>query len=64
MTEDEALRRARAETRRASMSGSSARLRLRRKREQRHANGAPMFDESGMMLDDQGNRSIFDDVDE
>ena len=29
-----------------------------------HANGAPMFDKSGMMLDDQGNRSIFDDVDE
>lgn len=29
----------------------------------RHANGAPMFAADGMMLDDQGNRSIFDDVD-
>jgi hypothetical protein len=28
-----------------------------------HPNGAPMFAASGMMLDDQGNRSIFDDVD-
>lgn len=30
----------------------------------RYENGAPMFDESGMMLDENGNRSIFDDVDE
>lgn len=28
-----------------------------------HANGAPKFDYTGMMLDDQGNRSIFDDID-
>lgn len=28
-----------------------------------HSNGAPMFDYTGMMLDDQGDRSIFDDVD-
>jgi hypothetical protein len=33
------------------------------KREKRYPNGAPMFDSSGMMLDDKGNRSIFDDVD-
>lgn len=32
--------------------------------EMRHPNGAPMFNDEGMMLDDQGNRSIFDDVDE
>lgn len=30
----------------------------------RHANGAPMFNETGMMLDENSNRSIFDDVDE
>lgn len=29
----------------------------------RHANGAPMFALDGMMLDEHGNRSIFDDVD-
>jgi len=29
-----------------------------------YPNGAPMFAKDGMMLDDQGNRSIFDDVDE
>ena len=28
-----------------------------------YPNGAPMFDANGMMLDDKGNRSIFDDVD-
>lgn len=28
-----------------------------------HPNGAPMYAADGMMLDDQGNRSIFDDVD-
>lgn len=35
-----------------------------RKKMMRYPNGAPMFDKTGMMLDDQGNRSIFDDVDE
>lgn len=30
----------------------------------KHDNGAPMFNADGMMLDDKGNRSIFDDVDE
>ena len=30
----------------------------------KHPNGAPMYDETGMMLDDQGNRSIFDDIDD
>lgn len=29
-----------------------------------HPNGAPMFSADGTMLDDKGNRSIFDDVDE
>ncbi len=29
-----------------------------------YANGARMFREDGMMLDEQGNRSIFDDIDE
>jgi hypothetical protein len=28
-----------------------------------HPNGAPMFAPDGTMLDDQGNRSVFDDVD-
>jgi hypothetical protein len=30
----------------------------------RHRNGAPMFSPTGMMLDEHGNRAIFDDVDE
>lgn len=30
----------------------------------KYPNGAPMFAPDGMMLDDQGNRSIFDDVDQ
>ncbi|MDO8534109.1 MAG: hypothetical protein Q7S17_05130 [Xanthobacteraceae bacterium] len=30
----------------------------------KHKNDAPMFAPDGTMLDDQGNRSIFDDVDE
>jgi len=30
----------------------------------RHKNGAPMFTADGTMLDDQGNRSIFDDIEE
>ncbi len=30
----------------------------------KHDNGAPMFAPDGTMLDDKGNRSIFDDVDE
>jgi len=29
-----------------------------------YPNGAPMFAPNGMMLDEHGNRSIFDDVDE
>ena len=29
----------------------------------KHPNGAPMFSPTGTLLDDQGNRSIFDDVD-
>ncbi len=30
----------------------------------RHENGTPMFSLDGTMLDDRGNRSIFDDVDQ
>lgn len=30
----------------------------------KHDNGKPMFNSDGMMLDEKGNRSIFDDVDE
>lgn len=30
----------------------------------RHPNGTPVFAKDGTMLDDKGNRSIFDDVDE
>lgn len=33
-------------------------------REKRHPSGAPMYSAEGMLLDDQGNRSIFDDIDE
>lgn len=33
-------------------------------KDKKHPNGAPMFAPDGMMLDDQGNRSIFDDVDQ
>jgi hypothetical protein len=31
-------------------------------RDMRHANGALMFAPTGTMLDDKGNRSIFDDL--
>jgi len=34
------------------------------RQKQTHSNGAPMFNDDGMRLDDQGNRSIFDDVDQ
>lgn len=37
---------------------------LRRNMGHLHPNGAPMFATDGTMLDDLGNRSIFDDVDE
>jgi hypothetical protein len=30
----------------------------------RHSNGAPMYAPDGTLLDEKGNRSIFDDVDE
>ena len=30
----------------------------------KYENGAPMFSEDGTMLDENGNRSIFDDIDE
>lgn len=32
-------------------------------RNQRHPNGAPMWSPDGTLLDERGNRSIFDDVD-
>lgn len=33
-------------------------------RQMKHTNGRPMFSKNGMMLDENGNRSIFDDVDD
>jgi len=33
-------------------------------REMKHTNGAPKFSPTGTLLDDKGNRSIFDDVGE
>lgn len=30
----------------------------------KHKNGAPVFASNGTMLDENGNRSIFDDIDE
>lgn len=33
-------------------------------RELKHDNGKPKFAPSGMMLDENGNRSIFDDLDD
>lgn len=33
-------------------------------RDLKYPNGAPMYSETGMLLDEHGNRSIFDDVDE
>lgn len=33
-------------------------------RDMKHPNGKPMFAPDGMMLDEKGNRSIFDDVDD
>lgn len=30
----------------------------------KHPNGKPMWGRTGMLLDDKGNRSVFDDVDE
>lgn len=33
-------------------------------REHAYPNGAPMFSPSGTMLDEHGNRSIFDDIDQ
>jgi hypothetical protein len=33
-------------------------------RDTKHGNGQPKFAKDGMMLDEKGNRSIFDDVDE
>ena len=33
-------------------------------RDQKHPNGSPRYSPDGTMLDSDGNRSIFDDVDE
>ncbi len=30
----------------------------------KHSNGQPMFSDTGMMLDEEGRRSVFDDVDQ
>ena len=44
--------------------GETANEKYRIEAARKYPNGAPMFDKHGMMLDDQGNRSIFDDVEE
>lgn len=42
--------------------GAEVRIAYAAQAEQKHPNGAPMYAPDGTMLDDQGNRSIFDDV--
>lgn len=44
--------------------GESVRAAYAAQAEQRHPNGAPMWAPDGTLLDDRGNRSVFDDVDE
>jgi hypothetical protein len=44
--------------------GDTARVEYGRQAAMRHANGRPVFAPDGTMLDDDGNRSIFDDVGE
>lgn len=44
--------------------GESVRAAYAEQAEQRHPNGAPMWAPDGTLLDDKGNRSIFDDVDD
>ncbi|HEV2674105.1 MAG TPA: hypothetical protein VGV37_06145 [Aliidongia sp.] len=33
-------------------------------RDQKHSNGSPLWASDGTLLDERGNRSIFDDIDE
>lgn len=44
--------------------GEESRAAYEKEAQMKHANGAPMFASDGTMLDEKGNRSIFDDVDE
>lgn len=43
--------------------GEAVRAAYAEESEMKHPNGAPMFSSDGTMLDEKGNRSIFDDVD-
>ena len=43
--------------------GEESRAEYQRQSEMRHPNGAPKYAPDGTMLDDKGNRSVFDDVD-
>lgn len=43
--------------------GEEVRAEYERQAAMKHPNGAPVFAPDGTMLDDKGNRSIFDDVD-
>lgn len=43
--------------------GEESRAEYRRQSEMKHVNGNPKYAPDGTMLDDKGNRSIFDDVD-
>lgn len=43
--------------------GEESRAEYQRQAEKKHANGAPMYAPDGTLLDDKGNRSIFDDID-
>ena len=44
--------------------GEEARAAYAAQAEMKHANGRPKYAPDGTMMNDQGNRSIFDDVDE
>lgn len=44
--------------------GAQANAEYAREAAARHPNGTPLFAPDGTMLDDSGNRSVFDDVDE
>lgn len=44
--------------------GEETRAEYERQAQMKHPNGAPMYAADGTLLDQHGNRSIFDDVDE
>ena len=44
--------------------GEETRAMYEREATERHPNGQRMWTDEGMLLDDQGNRSIFDDIDQ